>query len=132
MRYSFNTLNHSVIFGFPPTLPTQIRLAADAGYDAVGLDIPSVAAHAAEGVPPADIVAALSRHGIGCYEMAALRVSADSEESRRDADAAAAMAGELGAAVVYAIADEAPSPALVDNLRYAADALAAHGIRLGL
>jgi sugar phosphate isomerase/epimerase len=132
MRYSFNTLNHSVIFGFPPSLPEQIRLAAEAGYDFVGLDIASVAAHAADGVPARDIAAAMDRHGIGCFELAALPVPADRAQCERGVATVAEMATELRPELVYAIIEEVPSPPVVDNLRYVADTLGAAGVRLGL
>jgi sugar phosphate isomerase/epimerase len=132
MRYSFNTLNHSVIFGFPPSLPDQIRLAAEAGYDFVGIDIASVAAHAADGLSPADLAAALSRHDISCFEMAALLVPTDRGQCERGVAMVTAMAAELRPALVYAVIEDAPSAALIDNLRYVADTLAADGVGLGL
>ena len=50
--YSFNLWNHSCQWGIPATLPDQIRGAADAGYDHVGFDVPSLLAHEADGIPP--------------------------------------------------------------------------------
>ena len=67
MKFSFNSFNHTVFLGLEPTLPAQIAAAGAAGYEHIGLDVPSVLAHAAAGLPPAALVDAMGEAGVTPY-----------------------------------------------------------------
>ena len=72
-------------------LPELIRLASDAGFDAVGLPIAGATAEAAE---------ALREAGIGCHELLANVLGPDEEAVIATARAAAAAAETVGASWV--------------------------------
>ena len=74
MRYGYNTFNHTVWLGLAPTLPAQIDAAAAAGFDCVGLDVPSLLAHETEGLAPVAIVEQMEARGIVPHELAFLVV----------------------------------------------------------
>jgi len=75
--FSFNTWNHSVRGGLPPTLPDQIAAAAGAGYQYVGLDVPSLLAHEEQGLHPEQIRDCLKASAIGCFELVPLPISSE-------------------------------------------------------
>src|SRR5438094_614469 len=101
MRFSFNTLNHSPLFGGPPRLPEQIRLASAAGYDFVGLDLASVLAHEQAGVRPADVAATMHEHDISCFEMVPIMLGSDREQCTSQLRLCTSIAAELKPQVVY-------------------------------
>ena len=78
ITYSFNCYTYSTFWdGRPPTLPDQISAAAAAGYDYIGLDVPSLTAHETAGLPPSAIRHLLDEAGISAYEVGALSISDD-------------------------------------------------------
>jgi hypothetical protein len=74
--FSFNTSNHSAPWGLPATLPDQIA-AAGAGYQYVGLDVPSLLAHEDQGLHPGQTRDCLKASAIGCFELVPLPMSQD-------------------------------------------------------
>jgi sugar phosphate isomerase/epimerase len=126
--YSFNTLNHSVVFGSPPNLPEQIEAAAAAGYAHVGLDMGAVAAHDQQGLGPDALRGLMEQHGISCFELVPLMLTADREQfDVMLADLMRAV-DALRPAFVYAIAQEQPDDRLVANFRRGAAALDEMGV----
>jgi sugar phosphate isomerase/epimerase len=132
MRFSFNTLNHSPLFGGPPRLPEQIRLAAAAGYDFVGLDLASVVAHDEAGLRPKDLAEMMEEHDISCFEMVPIMLGSDREQCATQLRSWTRIVTDLQPQMIYAIAREAPSPALARNLNYFATELADMGIGCAL
>ncbi|MFA5884595.1 MAG: sugar phosphate isomerase/epimerase [Acidimicrobiia bacterium] len=103
MRYGFNTFNHSVWLGLPPTLPAQIHAAAAAGYEHVGLDVPSLLAHEAAGLSPAAIADRMAEVGISPHELAFLSLSGEPATSARDLDDVIRMVEALRPAQVQGV-----------------------------
>jgi sugar phosphate isomerase/epimerase len=132
MRFSFNTLNHSPLFGGPPRLPEQIRLAATAGYDFVGLDLASVVAHDEAGLRPKDLAEVMEEHDISCFEMVPIVLGSDREQCTSQLRLCTSVVTELKPQVVYTLSREPPSPALAANLDYVASELADMGIGCAL
>src|SRR5262245_60336451 len=97
MKFSFNTFNHSVFLGLPPSLLAQIAAAGAAGYEHIGVDVPSVLAHGEAGVPPAALVDAMGEAGITPYELNFWAVLPDLDASRAGLDAALAVFDALDA-----------------------------------
>lgn len=127
MRFGFNTFNHSTLLGCAPCLPEQIAAAARWGWDAIGIDVPSVLAHEAAGTPPQALRALLDEHGIPCAELVPLSLSGNDDTSRRATDICTRLAPVLGATVVQAVVRDAPADAAA-NTRAAVERLADLGI----
>ena len=132
MRFSFNTLCHAEMYGFAPNLPGHVRAAADAGWDEIGFDVGTILAHERAGVAPERLGALAREHGLGCYELAALVVSADPEVGSKMLDAVLTAVRGVHPQIVYAVSFDPLSPALVDAAGRARDALAIEGTRLAI
>jgi 4-hydroxyphenylpyruvate dioxygenase len=127
--YSFNLWNHSPRWhGGPPTLPEQIEAAADAGYDRVGPDMPSLLLHEEAGLSGQAVRDVLDEHGVPCYELGALSISADpaaTDESLRDV---VRFARVLRAEQVLAVVHAGLDAATVANTRRCVSTLADIGV----
>ncbi|MEU0939497.1 sugar phosphate isomerase/epimerase [Embleya sp. NPDC005971] len=132
MRYSFNTFNHSTYYGLAPSLPHQIAAAASAGYDHIGLDLPSVLAHERAGLTPADLAACLKQHGLTCYELVPLSISADPTRTLHSLEQVLRVARFLRPAQVLCVVTGEIDDAVVANTARCARALAAARIGLSL
>lgn len=132
MRFSFNTFNHSVYYGLAPSLPAQIRAAAAAGYDCVGLDVLSVRAHERDGLAVEALADGLGAAGLPCYELVSLSVSADREATLRSLGTVRRFAAVLRPEEVLCVVTGPPDAAAAANLRECAAALADDGIGLSL
>jgi sugar phosphate isomerase/epimerase len=127
-RYSFNTLNHSVVFGLPPALPDQIAAAAGAGYDLVGLDLGAVLAHEAAGLGPAALAGVMRQHGVSCYELVPMMLTSDEHHFKAGLGDLLRVVTELQPAIVYAIGPDEPDERMAANFRLGAQALADLGV----
>jgi len=132
MRYSLNTFNHSTYYGLPPSLPRQIAAAATAGYDHIGLDLPSVLAHERDGVSPHDLAAHLESHDLPCHELVSLSISADGTRTRSSLRHILRTASVLRPAQVLCVVTGPVDDAVVANTAECARALADAGIGLSL
>lgn len=132
VAYSFNTWNHSAVWGLQPSLPNQIRAAAEAGFDYVGLDMPSLTAHRDAGLRPTAIRSVLDRYEINCYELVALSVSSDSFAVDASLSRCMEMASVLGARSVLSVARGPLSDNLASNTRMCAEALGEIGVSMAL
>lgn len=77
MQFSFNCFNASAWYGIAPDLCGQIDAAASAGYDYVGVDVPSLIKHEEEGVPCAAIADHLREQRMTCFELVPLTLTGD-------------------------------------------------------
>lgn len=130
--FSYNCFNHSAHLGLPPSLPEQIEAAARAGYDHVGLDVPSLVAHQAAGLAPDAVLDLLHAHTITCYELVPLSVSDDSDAVTAAIATLSRLATAVDAKHLLATVRSEVTPALVDNLRRAVDAFAAIGVAVSV
>jgi sugar phosphate isomerase/epimerase len=132
MKFSFNTFNHSVFLGLEPTLTAQIAAAGAAGYEHIGVDVPSVLAHAEAGVPPAALVDAMAAAGITPYELNFWAVVPDAESSRAGLTTALEVFDALGAEWLQSVVMGPVDGAVVEVVRDASRALADRGKRLAV
>lgn len=132
MKFSFNTFNHSVFLGLEPTLPVQIAAAGAAGYDHIGVDIPSVLAHAETGVPASALVDAMAAAGVAPYELNFLAVLPDIDASRAGLDVALDVFDAIGAQWLQSVVMGPVDDGVVAVMRDAATALADRGARLAV
>ncbi len=123
MRFSFNCFNHSAYLGRAATLPAQIQAAARAGYEHVGLDVPSLLAHQSRGLPPEAIADELLARGVTCYELVPLSLNADRGITTETIRTVTRLASSIGAQHVLATVRSDVGPSVVDGLRMAADLL---------
>jgi sugar phosphate isomerase/epimerase len=130
--FSFNCFNSSTHLGLPPTLPDQIAAAAGAGYDYVGLDVPSLLAHEAAGVSPREIRAFAVDHAIESYELVPLSLSSDLESTQRSLATAATLAPLVGAKHVLATVRGPVDRVVAEGARQAASRLADIGVALSI
>jgi len=126
ITFSFNTWNQSAAWGLAPTLPGQITAAANAGFDFVGLDVPSLRSHEQRGLDPKRIRELLDEAAISCYELVPLVIGTD--ESAESLDDVVRLAPILGARQVLTVVRAPVSPALVSSLRAAVRRLADLGV----
>jgi len=80
-RLCFNLFNESGYFGPTPDLLRQVRAAAAAGFDAVGLDVFSLEKWAASGHRIEDVAEAIAQAGLHCPEIASLMINASPAET---------------------------------------------------
>ena len=132
MRFSFNTFNHTTFLGLEPTLFAQIAAAGAAGYEHVGVDIPSVLAHAEAGDPPPALVDAMAAAGVTPYELNFLAVLPDVDASRAGLAVALEVFDALGAQWLQSVVMGPVDDGVVAVMRDAAIALADRGSRLAV
>src|SRR5262249_42653949 len=137
MKFSFNTFNHSVFLGLEPSLLDQIAAAGAVGYDHIGVDVPSVLAHAEAGVSPAALVgrmtgAGITAAGITPYELNFWAIVPDLAASRTGLAAALDVFDAIGAEWLQSVVMGPLDDAMVALVRDAAGALAERGARLAV
>jgi sugar phosphate isomerase/epimerase len=132
MKFSFNTFNHSVFLGLPPSLLDQIAAAGAAGYEHIGVDVPSVLAHRDAGVPPAALVDAMAAADITPYELNFWAILPDLDASRAGLDASLEVFDALGAVWLQSVVMGPVDDGMVGMVREAAGALAERGARLAV
>jgi len=130
MRYGFNTFNHTVWLGLAPTLPAQIDAAAAAGFDCIGLDVPSLLAHESAGLPPAAIAEQMAERGITAHELAFLGLSGDRERTGPDLDDVLRMVDVLRPTQVEGVILVELDDGCLEFTRTATAALAERGVVL--
>lgn len=130
--FSFNTWNHSAVWELPPSLPEQITAAAAAGYDHIGLDIPSLLAHESEGCSVQRIRDCQDRFELPCYELVPLTVTEDAASTNEGLDYVKRLAPVVGARQVLTVVRGAPNEAVGANVRRCLDELAPLGISLAV
>jgi sugar phosphate isomerase/epimerase len=132
MAFSFNCFNHSAYLDLTPTLPAQIQAAARAGYDHVGLDVPSLLGHESRGRPPERIADELLASGITCYELVPLSLNADRSITAESIRTVTRLASIVGAQQVLATVRSDVGPTIVHGLRMAADSLGEIGVTVSV
>ncbi|WP_436778313.1 sugar phosphate isomerase/epimerase family protein [Yinghuangia sp. YIM S09857] len=132
MRFSFNTFNHSTYYDLAPSLPAQIRAAAEAGYDCIGLDLLSVLAHERDGLPPRALADVLAEHELPCYELVSLSISADRDATLRSLGHILRTVEVLRPSEVLCVVTGEPDAAVVTNTAECAAALARESVGLSL
>src|SRR5262249_15350839 len=132
MKFSFNTFNHSVFLGLEPSLLDQIAAAGAVGYDHIGVDVPSVLAHAEAGVSPAALVDAMTGAGITPYELNFWAILPDLAASRTGLAAALDVFDAIGAEWLQSVVMGPVDDGVVSIVRDAAGALADRGARLAV
>ncbi len=126
--FSFNTWNHSARWGLAPTLPAQISAAGLAGYDHVGLDVPSLAAHEMQGLPPEAVRECMDQAGVTCFELVPLTLTADEAAVNEGLDRLVRYAPVLGARQVLAVVRGPVTPDVVASTRKGAERLVELGV----
>src|SRR5574341_2252307 len=96
-------------------LPGQIRAAAAAGFEWIGIDAPSAAQHCARGGTLAELARALRETGLRCLEIQPLIASGDREATLRSARETAELAGVLGAPWIQGGLTDPPAEAVLEN-----------------
>lgn len=132
MRYAFNSYNSSVIFGGSAILPEVATAAAASGYGSVGLDLPSAAAHALDGLGPAELAAVLADVGLPCAELSFVRVTPDRAQTDAAIEAALPWVARLRPEHLQVIVDGDDLTASTRNLARVAAALRGLPTRLAL
>jgi sugar phosphate isomerase/epimerase len=113
-----------------PTLPAILAAAADASFEAVGLDMVTVARFLRDDRRLDDVTGLLHRCGLACTDVGVL--VADAARAEDDAARLAELAAATGAGLCITVLDARPSPASLALLRRCSDALAEAGARLAL
>jgi sugar phosphate isomerase/epimerase len=132
VRFSFNCFNNSTHLGLAPTLPEQIAAAAAAGYDLIGLDVPSLLAHEAAGLAPDALRALLLAEDLECFELVPLSLGADHDANDRSLATIARLAPAVGAQHVLATVRGPAEQPVIDALRRAAEMLGRDGARVSV
>ena len=128
----FNLFNESGYFVARPDLPRQIRAAAAVGFDAVGLDIYSLAKLAESGGRVEDVAELILREGLRCPEIAALMISADPAETEAQLALFEPAVRALRPDWILVNSDLAPSPQTAGEFQRAADRLGVLGAGLAV
>ena len=128
----FNVFNESGWFGGTPDLPRLIRAAAAAGFDRVGLDVYSLAAHTQAGGRLEDVAGWIEAAGLRCAEIAALMIGPDPAEVDAQLAVLEPMLRALRPEWVLTNADVDPDAHAAGELRRSAERLGAHGARLAV
>jgi sugar phosphate isomerase/epimerase len=131
VRYSFNTFNHSAWLGRPPSLPEQIDAAAAAGYEHVGLDMPSIRAHAESGLEPEALAARIAAAGLTPYELTFVTIVPDADATRASLEEALDLVGPIQPTYVQCLVTGPPDEC-VGTAREVGTALADRGVGLAI
>ena len=113
-----------------PTLPEILAAAADAGFEAIGLDMVTVARFLRDDRRLDDVAGLLRRYGLACTDVGVL--VADAARAEDDAARLAELAAATGAGLCITVLDSRPSPASLATLARCSDALTEAGARLAL
>lgn len=127
---AFSTLNHAPMFGCQVPLGEQVRAAADAGFDAVSLDVFSIRALFEEGGTTA--LAALAEPALDVLDISALVLSDDAETSAANVAEMRTFTEVLRPSHVLVKLHGPIDTLLLDRLRDAAGALSASGATLAV
>lgn len=128
VTYSFNTWNHSAHWGLAPTLPAQIRAASAAGYNYVGLDVPSLRAHELHGLSSSSIGSLLDELRIPCFELVPMSISDDRHHTVEELREVVRLAASVGAQQVLAVISSAIDGRTLQNIERVVDTLAGQGV----
>jgi len=128
----FNVFNDSAWFGGAPDLHRLVRAAAAAGFETIGLDVYSLAAHAQAGGRPEEVAGWLDAAGLRCAEIAALLIGPDPAEVDAQLALLEPMLRALRPEWVLTNADVEPDARAAAELARCADRLGAHGARLAI
>ncbi len=128
----FNLFNESAYFGPMPDLPRQIRAAAGAGFDSVGLDIFSLARLSETGGRVEDVAELIGSLGLRCPEIASLMISDDAAETEAQLARFEPAVRVLRPEWILVNSDQPPSPQTAGEFRRAADRLGRYGTRLAV
>jgi sugar phosphate isomerase/epimerase len=128
----FNLFNESAYFGPMPDLPRQIRAAAKVGFDAVGLDIFSLAKLSEAGGRIEDVGELIGRLGLRCPEIASLMISDDPAETEAQLAQFEPAVRVLRPEWILVNSDRPPSPQTAGEFRRAADRVGRYGTRLAV
>lgn len=129
-RLGYHTIHHSPMFGGRQPILDVIAATAAAGFDAIGIDRASHAAHLAAGGTADEVRRELKRARLAVSDVLVLAAGDDS-----DLLADARQLGELGRSVgaawcIAAVSSPIPFDTLVGSLRDASAVLADHGLRM--
>ena len=113
-----------------PTLPEILAAAADAGFEAIGLDMVTVARFLRDDRRLDEVAGLLRRYGLACTDVGVL--VADAARAEDDAARLAELAAATGAGLCITVLDSRPSPASLATLGRCSDALTEAGARLAL
>jgi sugar phosphate isomerase/epimerase len=131
VRYSFNTFNHTSWLGLPPSLPEQIDAAAAAGYEHIGLDMPSIRAHAEAGLAPEALADRIATAGMTPYELTFVTIVPNADATRASLEDALDLVGPIQPEYVQCLVTGPPDEC-VGPTRDAGAALAEHGVGLAI
>lgn len=132
MQLCFNLFNESAYFGPMPDLPRQIRAAARAGFDSVGLDIFSLDRLAASGGRIEELAELIAGLGLRCPEIASLMIGEDPAETEAQLASFEPAVRALRPDWILVNSDRKPCPAAAGEFRRAADRLGRYGARLAV
>ncbi len=125
--FGFHTVHFSPMFGADAPLLDVINATADAGFDAIGIDLPSVDAHGSVET----VAAVVADRGLRCSDV--LVLVADADDALLAARRLASLAAALGAPTcIAAVAAPTPMDRLVATLGVCAAILGDHGSRLAI
>ena len=130
-RLLYETIQFSPFVGGDVDLATQFTVAADAGYDGVGIDVWSVDRHLERGGTIGDVSDALERTGIRCVELQALVLHDDMPPITRP-PRFVELVDALRPEIVMSGFPAAPTEADIEAFRVAVDAVTAHGATVAL
>lgn len=132
MQLCFNAFNESGYFGSTPDLPRQIRAAAAAGFDGIGLDVFSLAKVVAGGGRVEAVAEAVARAGLRCPEIASLLIGTDPAETEAQLALFEPAVRALRPDWILVNSDVPPSTQSAGEFRRAADRLGALGAGLAV
>jgi sugar phosphate isomerase/epimerase len=128
----FNLFNESAYFGPMPDLPRQIRAAARAGFDSVGLDIFSLSRLAETGGRVEDVAELIGNLGLRCPEIASLMIGDEAAETEAQLARFEPAVRILRPEWILVNSDRPPSAQSAGEFRRAADRLGRYGTRLAV
>ena len=127
-RFGFHTVHFSPMFGGAVPLLDVVRRTASVGFDAIGIDLRSVAVHGRVD----EVAAVIADSGLQCTDVVALIVGAG-EDSRATARELGQVAAAVRAPVcIAAVVASVPWSALVENLAQCAAIMGEHGCHLAV
>jgi sugar phosphate isomerase/epimerase len=132
VQLCLNLFNESAYFGAMPDLPRQIRAAAKAGFDAVGLDIFSLAALQQTGGRVESLAEQIAGLGLRCPEIAALLIGEDPAETESQLAQFEPAVRALRPDWILVNSHLPPSPQTAGEFRRAADRLGVLGAGLAV
>ena len=85
MSLAFHTLHYSPLTGGSAPLLEVVAATATAGFQSIGLDVPSIDAHLAQGGRLEEVADSLAAAQLDCTDLAALFVTSDEDAMRSSA-----------------------------------------------